>query len=319
MSSRKALLAALLISIVACGNQAPAKHAAAAPPTPTPTPTWPAPAMLQVENSPDSHPHSGLQNADLVFEYLTEGGITRFTVVFFDPKGSQKVGPDRSARLVALRLVQSYHGVLFYSGASDYVLGKIWDNKVPNLTEGSDGGKYFQRDGSRVAPHNLFTTPDQMAQGVQKVGARITYTRPTPGEPAAAGTPVTRFAFDQTFAQHVAYTYDAGGKTYAYAGETDAANGNQPVRITNVVLVRVAHHGAGYTEDVRGEEGIDFDLQGQGKSEVYTRGQKFDATWDLSQPDQPLRILAADGKDFPLPQGLTWIHLVDPDLPVSAG
>jgi len=33
----------------------------------------------------------------------------------------------------------------------------------------------------------------------------------------------------------------------------------------------------------------------------------------------PLRILGADGKDFPLPQGLTWVHLVDPDMPVSAG
>jgi len=318
MNSHRTLVAALAIALLACGNQTPAKHAASRP-TPTPTPTWPAPAMLQVENSPDAHPHSGLQNADLIFEYLTEGGITRFTVVFFDPKGSQKVGPDRSARLAALRLVQSYHGVLFYSGASDYVQGKIWDSKVPNLTDSSDGGRYFARDSSRVAPHNLFTTPDQLAQGVQKSGARITYTRPTPGEPTATGTAVTKFAFDQTFFQHVAYSYDAGAKTYAYAGETDAANGNQPIRITNVVLIRVAHHGAGYTEDVRGEQGIDFDLQGQGKSEVYTRGQKFDATWDLSQPDQPLRILGADGHDFPLPQGLTWIHLVDPDLPVSAG
>ena len=271
MSSRKALTAALAIGLLACGNPTPTKQAAAQP-TPTPTPTRPVPAMLQVENSPDAHPHSGLQNADEVFEYLTEGGITRFTVVFFDPKGSQKVGPDRSARLVALRLVQSYHGVLFYSGASDYVQGKIWDSKIPNYTDSSDGGRYFARDSSRVAPHNLFTTPDQLAQGVQKSGARITYTRPTPGEPTATGTAVTKFAFDQTNAQHVAYSYDAGGKTYTYAGETDAANGNQPVKITNVVLVRVAHHGAGYTEDVRGEQGIDFDLQGQGKSEVYTRG-----------------------------------------------
>src|SRR5207248_1365755 len=184
MSFRKALTAALAIGLLACGNLTPTKQAAAQP-TLTPTPTRPAPAMLQVENSPDAHPHSGLQNADEVFEYLTEGGITRFTVVFFDLKGSQKVGPDCSARLVALRLVQSYHGVLFYSGASDYVQGKIWDSKIPNYTDSSDGGRYFARDSSRVAPHNLFTTPDQLAQGVQKSGARITYTRPTPGEPTA--------------------------------------------------------------------------------------------------------------------------------------
>ena len=87
--------------------------------------------------------------------------------------------------------------------------------------------------------------------------------------------------------------------------------------ITSVVLLHVAHHGAGYTEDVLGAEGIDFDLTGQGKAEVFSRGQRFDATWDLSQADQPLRLLGADGKDFSLPQGLTWFSLVDPDLSPS--
>ena len=315
MSSRPvALLAVLCLVFAACGNPPQIKVPAFKP---TPTPSWPAPAILQVENAPESQPHSGLQNADMAFEYLTEGGITRFTVVYFNPSGSQKIGPDRSARLVALRLVQSYHGVLFYSGASDYVQGKIWDNKVPNFTEGSDGGKYFERDRSRVAPHNLFTTGDQMAQAVDKSGQRITYKLPAPAEPPAQGTPAGRLVFDQTFVHHVSYTYEAGAKTYTYEGETDAANGNQPLKVTNVVLLRVAHHGAGYTEDVRGAEGIDFDLTGQGKAEVFTRGQRFDATWDLSQADQPLRLLGADGKDFALPQGLTWYHLVDPDMPTS--
>ena len=321
MTSRRPLLAAIVIALLACGQQpAPKPHAAA--PTATPTPTLPAPAMVQVENDPAARPHSGLQDANVVYEYLTEGGITRFTVVFFDPKGTQKVGPVRSARLVALRLVKSDSGVLFYSGASDHVLGLIWDSKIPNLDERSDGGKYFSRDGSRVVPHNLFTTPDQMAQGVQKSGARISYKLPAAAEPAAPGTAVTKLSFDQTLAHHVEYTYDPGSKTYQYRTdtgvETDAANGNQPLKIANVVVLRVAHHGAGYTEDVRGEEGIDFDLQGTGKASVYTRGQQFDAAWDLSQPGQPLRLLGADGKDLPLPQGLTWVHLADPEMPINA-
>jgi len=320
MSSHRPLLAALAIVLMACGLPAPKPHAASTP-TATPTPTKPAPAVLQVENAPESRPHSGLQDANIVYEYLTEGGITRFTAVFFDPHGSQKVGPDRSARLVALRLVQSYRGVLFYSGASDYVQGKIWDSKIPNFTDSSDGGRYFARDSSRRAPHNLFTTPDQLAQGVQRAGARFTYKLPAPAEPLGQGPAVNKLSFDQTFAHHVEYTYDPGSKTYQYKTdtglETDAANGNQPLKITNVVVLRVPHHGAGYAEDVRGEEGIDFDLQGQGKAAVYTRGQQFDATWDLSQPDQPLRLLGADGKDLPLPQGLTWVHLADPDMAIS--
>jgi hypothetical protein len=51
---------------------------------------------------------------------------------------------------------------------------------------------------------------------------------------------------------------------------------------------------------------------------VYTRGQHFTARWDLSQADKPLRLLDAAGKPLALAEGLTWIHLVDPEMPVSS-
>jgi hypothetical protein len=315
------VLAALL---AACANPARTVTHAIPAASPTPTPGRPAPAMVQVENAPDSRPHSGLQNADLVYEYLTEGGITRFTAIYFKPSGTAKIGPVRSARLVTLRLVKSYSGVLFYSGASDKVQGMIWDAKIPNYSEPSDGGRYFSRDSSRIAPHNLYTSGDRLAQGVDKSGAKVTYTLPEPGEPSAtADAQVAKFSFAQSYAHSVTYTYDAGSRAYQYSTDTgpeiDTDNGNQPLKITNVVLVRVAHHDAGYTEDVNGQDGIDFDLQGTGPADVYTRGQHFAATWNLADPAQPLRIITADGKDFTLPPGPTWIHLVEPDLAVQTG
>ena len=325
MLLRRSLLAALAVTLVACGNSAaPAARSSATPtPAPTPTPGRPAPAIVQIENDPASRPQSGLQKADVVYEYLTEGGITRFSAVYLNPTGGQHVEPVRSARLAALRLVHSYGGVLLYSGASDHVLGMIWDQKLPNFDDHADGGRYFSRDGGRQAPHNLVTTPDQMAQAVQKSGRRVTYDPPAHGEPAGPGdAQPTRLSFQQTFAHGVSYAYDPGARTYQYSTDTgpmvDAAEGGKPLAITNVVLLRVAHHGAGYTEDVRGEEGIDFDLQGTGRADVYTRGQHFAASWSLPDPNQPLHLLGADGRDLVLPAGLTWVHLVDPDMPVNA-
>ncbi len=323
MRSRGWILAAFTVIIAACGNPPPAHPASRPAPSATPIPGRPAPAMIQVENAPDARPHAGLQQADLVFEYLTEGGITRFTAVYTNPSGAGRIGPVRSARLVTLRLARAYGGVLLYSGASDRVQGLIWDQKLPAYDDRSDGGQYMARDSSRPAPHNLFTTGDQAALAVARSRARVTYDLPPRGEPAGQGdAQVTRLSFQQTFAHSVSYTYDPVAKAYTYRSETgpeiDTDSGGQPLQIAGVVLIRVAHHGAGYTEDVRGEEGIDFDLQGQGRADVYTRGQHFPATWDLSNPSQPLRILGSGGQDFTLPPGLTWIHLVDPDLPVSA-
>lgn len=107
-------------------------------PAATPTPGRLAPAMVQVENAPGSRPHWGLQQADVVYEYLTEGGISRFTVLYWNPSGGFRIEPVRSARLVTLRLLEAYGGVLFYSGASNVVQARIVAGHLPAVGESAD-------------------------------------------------------------------------------------------------------------------------------------------------------------------------------------
>ena len=286
-------------------------------PSPTPTPP-PAPALVQIENLPAVRPQTGLQPADLVFEYLTEGGITRFTAVYFNPSGSGRIEPVRSARPISIVLVKAYGGVLFFSGASGHVLSQIQQENLPALSEGSEGGRYFSRDPGRQPPHNLTTSFEQLRQGVVTFNLHRAYPL-REGRPTGAGDAVTRFSFQQTPSHHVVYTYtpETG---YTYTAETgpmaDAATG-QPLRCVTVVLVRVAHHDAGVS-DVNGAPAVAFDLQGTGPADIYTGGQHYRATWDLTRPREPLTFRDRDGKPILLPHGLTWIHLVDPDLTVRA-
>jgi hypothetical protein len=282
----------------------------------TPSPP-PAPALVQVENLPLVRPQTGLQEADVVFEYLTEGGVTRFTAIYFTLSGSGRIEPVRSARPVSISLVKAYQGVLFFSGASSRVLSQIQAENIPALSESMDGGRYFTRDPGRAPPHNLTTTIEQLRMGVETFHLHRGYAL-REGRPSGAGELVTRFSFRQTPSHPVAYSYSVAN-AYTYTTDTgamvDAATG-QPLRIVNVVLVRVAHHDAGFA-DVNGAPAVAFDLQGTGPADIYTGGQHFSATWDLTTVDQPLRLLAADGSPMLLPRGLTWIHLVDPDTPVT--
>jgi hypothetical protein len=316
LASRLFLSALAATALAACGSAA----GPAATGTPTPKPL--GPALVQVENSPDARPLSGLQQADLVFEYLTEGGITRMTAVYFHPSGSQKIEPVRSARLITLRLQKAYQGVIFYSGASNHVQSLITGQGIPALREGSDGGIYFARDQSRSAPHNLTTTPDKLAQGLQAHAPRINYTLPAPGRPAASPAPgaANRVSFQQTPSHPVTYTYSPADNAYAYSTDTgpllDTDTG-QPIKPVNVILIQVAHHGMGYTEDVLGEQGIDFDLQGQGPGDLFTGGHHYSITWDLTNPAQPLVFKDSAGRVVQLPRGLTWVHLVDPGTVIS--
>lgn len=179
-------LAVTLILLAGCGQESPFATA-----SPTRTPGRRGPALVQVENSVLARPLSGLQHADIVYEYLAAGGITRMTAIYFNPSGTERIGPVRSARPIALLLQRSYRGVIFFSGAASKVLSDISDQQIPALSEGSDGPTSpATRGGERRI--NLYTDGDRLHQGLDRHAPRITYQLPASGTPSASTTPVPR-------------------------------------------------------------------------------------------------------------------------------
>ena len=78
------------------------------------------PLLVMIENHTDARPQSGLQNADIVYEIVAEGGITRFMGVFYcgAVKGSSNkydVGPVRSARTYFVDLASEYADYPLYA------------------------------------------------------------------------------------------------------------------------------------------------------------------------------------------------------------
>jgi hypothetical protein len=111
---------------------------------------------VKVENTPDAYPLAGLQNADVVYEEIVEGGITRF-MALYQCKDAADVGPVRSARTTDPKvLVQFSDGsVLAYSGGQSAVVNAIERSGLVSVDE-STGGAAFRRDPDRFSPHDLF-------------------------------------------------------------------------------------------------------------------------------------------------------------------
>ena len=219
-------------------------------------------------------------------------------------------------------LYQRFGAYLMASGGSAYTYQRISQSGIPAIINDFDHGWHFFRWDGRPAPHNLYTDGNRLAQGVSKYAPRVTYILPSPGEPAASPAPAVanRVVFDQTSSHRVIYTYSAADNAYVYSTALGALidqDTGQSIKPVNVILIQVAHHDAGFT-DVNGAPAVDFDLQGTGPADVFTRGHHYSATWDLSNPELPLKIVGADGKVMRLPAGLTWFHLVDPGTPVTA-
>ena len=73
---------------------------------------------VKIENTPEARPQAGLDEADVVYEEVVEGGITRFWAVF-DSRIPSTVGPIRSVRALDPDLVAPLHAVVAYSGGTD--------------------------------------------------------------------------------------------------------------------------------------------------------------------------------------------------------
>lgn len=73
------------------------------------------PALVMVENSTDARPQSGLSSADIVYEAVAEGGITRFMGVFYCGAVANpgKVAPVRSARIYFVNLAAEYNAPIY--------------------------------------------------------------------------------------------------------------------------------------------------------------------------------------------------------------
>ena len=94
---------------------------------------------IKVENTPDAQPLAGLQNADIVYEEVVEGGITRF-VALYHCEPADRIGPVRSIRTTDPKILAPFsdHPLLAFSGGSRGVRNIVEDAaRIATLTIGT--------------------------------------------------------------------------------------------------------------------------------------------------------------------------------------
>lgn len=72
------------------------------------------PILSMIENTTEARPQSGLSSADIIYEAVAEGGVTRFMGVFYcNVANAVKVGPVRSARMYFVNLAAEYNSPIY--------------------------------------------------------------------------------------------------------------------------------------------------------------------------------------------------------------
>jgi DUF3048 family protein len=276
--------------------------------------TTKTPLEIVIENSGPARPQTGFQQADMVYEYISEYSISRMTAIYFNQVPAI-IGPVRSCRLINIPLNQAYFAVTMCSGVSPGTHGVINQTTGPRplhlVINDYDHGGHFFRDSSRVAPYNLFTDAARAARARSE--AQLTtpaYTVDSPHSDSGLGVPA---AAPSVPLQDVTYAYNQGSQTYARLdhGAPFIDNGTHAqLQVKTVVMLHVDWHLMPYIEDENGgAHSAYYQMVGSGPAQIYSDGKLINATWHMSALT-PIYFTDAQGNFIRLNSGLTWIHVL---------
>jgi hypothetical protein len=285
------------------------------------------PLAIKIQNAPLSRPQYGLPQADIVYEHLSEAGITRFTGIYLC-QDVEKIGSVRSARFIDLEIPAMYKSLLAFSGTSPGLLPKFqnadfrerefWYDRGIN-SAGFYRDRALRQQGLPIE-HTLFADPNKIWEIAEELGVNqpqdlngITFdaTVPEGGEPAVSihiPYPHRDMVVD--------YRYDADSGRYLRwdGGEphVDAATGEQ-ISAANVAILYANHVDADFYEDYprTNHPSVQIQLWGTGPAIVFRDGMAFEGLWSRRNRDDMLVFRDATGQvPIPLKPGNTWMQLV---------
>lgn len=262
--------------------------------------------VLKIDNHNRARPQVGLNQADLVWEELVEGSITRFAAVFHEQTPSI-VGPTRSARTGDIDLVSQLNTPLFgASGANQGVLAALRGAPLVNVNAIEVGSAYFRQSG-RSAPHNLMArTTSLWAVEPDRAGLPPLLFRYRGVGAAAAGSRAAGVDIDFGNTE-VTYRWNGRGWVRTQDGRNHVDSAGVVVAPPNVI-VQVTNYGTS-SADAESPEAITV---GSGTAYVYTGGNMIQATWSRAEATHRIIYRDSAGNEILLAPGRTWVAIAPP-------
>ncbi|WP_217587889.1 DUF3048 domain-containing protein [Lentibacillus saliphilus] len=273
---------------------------------------------VMINNHTKARPQSGLSQADIVFEILAEGRITRF-LALFQSEQPDIVGPVRSAREYYFDLADGYDALYVYHGAATFIDQMIRDRGIEHLNGAMyDNDRHlFKREAFRKAPHNSYLLFDAVADVAQSKGYQMTHDyEPLPflaqedvDEIEGDAAEHVEIVYSNTPMEIVEFDYHESTGTYTRFNDREQTvelNSDTPIAVNNVFIVEASHQ----IIDDDGRRAIDLDSGGD--AYLIQQGKVQHVQWE----NRSGRIIPVkDGQPVGFVPGKTWINVV----PTSPG
>jgi len=279
------------------------------------------PFAVMINNHTDARPQANLINADLVYEIVAEGGITRF-LAFFESSAPEKIGPVRSTREYYLVLVKELgDAAIMHIGWSPQALTAIETWPVRSLARG--GATFWRENPKNVATeHTAYVNGKDLRALMDKLGwsgvgeFRVWKFKDNAKkyESSPAATEVTidfwykgdysaGFKYNPQANSYLRFTgYDSNNQLVSHI---DQITGKQ-LEYKNVIVQFVSEVPIAGDDKNR----LTYELTGSGEGLVFIDGKVTKVTWSKESRDARTLFYDLNGKEIEFNRGKFWISAV---------
>ena len=287
------------------------------------------PYAIMINNISVAQPQLGIAKADIIYEILVEGGITRMMAIFQDVSGAGEIGSIRSSRPYFVDIALAYDAIYIHAGGSPDAYTELKSTGITSL-DGVNGKKQdiFFRDKDRQKKmgleHSLVTTSDLIAKFLPQYGVRLVHNDgyacamvfrddAVPAAPASSSgvtSPAETVTAHFSSSKTTTFTYspDSGAYDISQYGKAykDGAS-NETITAVNVLVLKTA------VDAISGDDKgrILVDTTGSGKGYYFCGGQYQQITWSRKSINNQFAFTLGDGSSLAFAKGRTYICIVD--------
>lgn len=274
------------------------------------------PVAVMIENLSVVRPQSGLGVANVVYETLAEGGITRFMAIMAGD-GLEEIQPVRSSRPYYLEWVSEYDALYAHAGGSPDALQAIDGLGIHDL-DALKKGQYFWR-GPGQAPHNLYTSSHLLELGLRDQELLDVQPEFDPwkfkDEADSGDSNSDGNTIDIDFSRdsyNASFEYSSDDNCYKRSHGDGVAHNEkttgEQLCPKNLVVQVVP------PESSAGDKGrISLDVTGEGRVVVFRDGETVEGTWKKADRVSRTRFYDESDEEIRLVRGQVWISVIPSD------
>lgn len=273
------------------------------------------PYAIMFNNIKLASPQSGTSEADILYEAIVEGGITRLMGIFEQAK-SERIGSIRSARHYFVSFADEYDAIFVHFGETKYATNKIATLGINNLSGLTGiGNTVFYRDKSIKAPHNAFTSINGIEKGMKSKKYRTEYhedhkdhfkfyEKDTELKSDIEATHVLLNFSTYTSPYFVYQEEEKVYERYQFGVPHKDRNNDQQLAFKNIIIQYVKE----WNIDKNGYQTMDIE-DATGEGYYISNGKVINITWRKNERTKEMRYYNSNDKELKINSGKTYIGI----------